>query len=79
MRTWVRISAIVGSHCECELFTRGPCSYTPSCVGFITAIEFERYLQSLESENRQFEMGLAMRKASLEKTKDEQCSLDAIK
>ncbi|KAF6023494.1 hypothetical protein EB796_018191 [Bugula neritina] len=42
------------------------------------AIEFERYLQMLEGENRLYEMGLAMKKANQEKSRDTVCSIEAL-
>ena len=46
---------------------------------FCVAIEFEKHLQRLESENRLYEMGLEMKRASLETNKDLVCSLEALR
>lgn len=47
-------------------------------IVFSVAIEFERYLQMLEGENRLYEMGLAMKKANQEKSRDTVCSIEAL-
>ena len=43
------------------------------------AIEFEKHLQHLEKENRLYEMGLEMKKASISTNKDAICSIEALK
>ncbi|XP_067950240.1 uncharacterized protein [Watersipora subatra] len=43
------------------------------------AIEFEQHLQELEQANKLYEMGLAMKRASLRTSKDFICSVEALR
>lgn len=63
-----------------DIFTlsRYSLAYPTDCSQLL-AILFEKRLQQLEQENRMYEMGLAMRKASISTNKEAVCSIEAVK